>query len=223
MLKADLHIHSVFSDGCCVPSEIAQRYMSLGFDVIAITDHCDASNLEFVLESLITFVDNLPKDYPLKVLPGVELTHVPPSKIGKMISLARTLGARVVVVHGESPVEPVAEGTNLSAIEAGCDILAHPGFISEREVELARIKGVRLEITTRSGHCYANGWVLRLAREIGASVVVNNDAHAPKDMLPYDVMRRVLRGAGADEEFISRAEEENERFLRSLISAGDSA
>ena len=37
---------------------------------------------------------------------------------------ARALGAKVVIVHGETIVEPVPRGTNLAAIEAGVDILA---------------------------------------------------------------------------------------------------
>ncbi len=215
----DFHMHSIFSDGSLLPAELCQRYASLGFEVIAITDHCDASNLEFVVESLVLFVDDLPKDFPLKVLPGVEITHVPPSKIDKMISLARTLGAKVVVVHGETITEPVPKGTNRAAIEAGCDILAHPGFISEEDVILAREKGVFLEITTRRGHCYTNGWVLQMAERVGAKLIVNNDAHAPGDILPYDRMLSVLRGAGASDEVIERVKDDTVRFLQSLISS----
>ncbi len=214
----DLHVHSIFSDGVLLPSELCQRYISLGFKAIAITDHCDASNLEFVLESLNLFLESLPPDFPLKVIPGVEITHVPPGRIGKMVSLARTLGAKLVIVHGETISEPVAEGTNLAGIEAGCDILAHPGFIKEKEAILARERGVFLEITTRRGHCYTNGWVLKMGQETGAKIIVNNDAHKPEDILPYDKMLSVVRGAGGTEELIQRIKDESSKLVQSLVS-----
>jgi len=47
-----------------------------------------------------------------------------------MVRKARRLGAELVVVHGETLVEPVPPGTNRRAIEAGADILAHPGLIT---------------------------------------------------------------------------------------------
>ncbi len=215
----DFHIHSIFSDGELLPAELCQRYLSLGFEAIAITDHCDASNLEFVVESLVSFVEDLPKDFPLRVIPGVEVTHVPPNKIGKMVSLARTLGAKLVIVHGQTLTEPVADGTNHAAIEAGCDILAHPGFIGEEDARLARERGVFLEITTRRGHCYTNGWVLQVAQRTGAKLIVDNDAHTPEDILPYDQMLAVLKGAGASDEIIERVKYDSAQFLQSLISS----
>lgn len=63
---ADLHLHSIFSDGTFAPEEIVERGRRLGFAVLALTDHdtlegcprmaaaCTAAGMEF--------------------LPGVELT-----------------------------------------------------------------------------------------------------------------------------------------------------
>ena len=48
----DLHTHTFFSDGVLCPSELVLRALNRGYKVIAITDHCDASNLEFVLSNL---------------------------------------------------------------------------------------------------------------------------------------------------------------------------
>ena len=52
------------------------------------------------------------------------------SLIAPLSCRARALGAQIVLVHGETIVEPVPPGTNHQAIEAGVDILAHPGLIS---------------------------------------------------------------------------------------------
>jgi len=135
------------------------------------------------------------------VLPGAEVTHCRPGHIARVIRRARQLGARVVVVHGQSPVEPVIEGTNRAAIEAGCDILAHPGLMAEADARLAAERGVLLEISGRGGHCLGNGHVARLARAVGAQVIYGSDSHDAADLMPPANVERVLAGAGlsADE------------------------
>ncbi|MFH1091561.1 MAG: histidinol phosphate phosphatase domain-containing protein, partial [Pseudomonadota bacterium] len=136
----------------------------------------------------------------IKVIAGAELTHVPPPLISDLTRKARELGAAYVVVHGETLAEPVAPGTNRAAIDAGVDILAHPGLITAEEVKSARDRGVRLEITTRKGHSLTNGHVARLGREIGAGLVLNTDTHAPGDLVTFDFARKVVLGAGLTEE-----------------------
>jgi histidinol phosphatase-like PHP family hydrolase len=133
----DLHTHSLFSDGELIPSELVRRLEFLGYRAVAITDHSDASNLDFIIPRIIQVADDLNRSQPVKVIPGVELTHIPPRSIGSFIAKARGLGARLVLVHGESIVEPVAIGTNRAAIEGGADILAHPGLISDEDAALA--------------------------------------------------------------------------------------
>jgi histidinol phosphatase-like PHP family hydrolase len=105
------------------------------------------------------------------------------------------------VVHGETPVEPVAPGTNRAAVECpDVDILAHPGFISEEDAALAASNSVTLELTSRGGHSLTNGHVARVARLTGAQLVVNTDTHAPSDLLDQAGARLVALGAGLSEE-----------------------
>ena len=106
-----------------------------------------------------------------------------------------------MVVHGESPIEPVAEGTNLAAVQCPeVDILAHPGFITLEEARLAGENGVYLELTSRQGHCLANGHVASLAKKLGAKLVLNTDAHSATDLITREEASRVARGAGLTEE-----------------------
>jgi putative hydrolase len=198
----DLHTHTFFSDGELIPSELVRRLEVIGYRAMSITDHADSSNLDFIVPRIAKVSEDLNRAQSVKVVPGVELTHVPPSLIGSMVTMARELGAALVVVHGESPVEPVAEGTNQAALEAGADILAHPGLISFEQAALAAEKEVFLEISGRSGHCFANGHVARVAAETGAKLVINSDAHGPHDLMTKSFAARVVEGAGLPKGFL---------------------
>jgi histidinol phosphatase-like PHP family hydrolase len=192
----DLHTHSLLSDGELIPSELVRRFEALGYRAVAITDHVDCSNLDFVVPRIVKVAQDLMESQPVMVIPGVELTHVPPTSIGLLCKKARELGARLVVVHGETIVEPVPTGTNRAALEAGVDLLAHPGLITPEEVRMAAAKGIFLEISGRKGHSFTNGHVARLAKEFGAGLVIDSDTHSPGDILGETLARKVVMGAG---------------------------
>ena len=196
----DLHTHSLFSDGVLVPSELVRRAVTKGYRVIAITDHADASNLDFIIPRVAAACRELTKHWKIVALPGIELTHIPPETFGELTDKARSLGAAIVVAHGETLVEPVPPGTNKAAIAAGVDILAHPGLITEEEAALAAKSGVHLEISARKGHCLSNGHVAAAALAAGAKLVLDTDAHEPGDLITGDFALTVLRGAGLNEE-----------------------
>ncbi|MBF0215984.1 MAG: histidinol phosphate phosphatase domain-containing protein [Candidatus Omnitrophica bacterium] len=192
----DLHSHTILSDGVLLPSELARRAMVNGLSALAITDHVDHSNIDAVVSGLIKVTDALNKYWDIFLIPGCEITHVPVEIIGDMVKYARGKGAKVVVAHGESPVEPVAKGTNRAAIMAGADIVAHPGSITLEDAVLAAEKGVHLEITARKGHSRTNPHVLEMARKSGARLVLDTDSHLPDDMMTAEVVDRVFRELG---------------------------
>ncbi len=196
----DLHTHSLFSDGVLVPSELVRRAVMKGYEVIAITDHADASNLDFIIPRLAAVCEELSRRWKITALPGIELTHIPPETFTELTERARSLGASIVVAHGETLVEPVHPGTNRAAIEARVDILAHPGLISREEAGLAVKNKVYLEITSRKGHSLSNGHVAQLAGEVGAKLVIDTDSHEPGDLITDDFARTVLLGAGLSTE-----------------------
>jgi len=199
----DFHCHSIFSDGELIPAEIWRRVKILGYSAIAITDHADHSNFEFIITNLLK-IKRVFNNLTPRLIAGIELTHVPPEFIPELIKEARKCGAEIVLVHGETIVEPVAEGTNISAILGGADILAHPGLIKEEEVKLAAEKGVFLEISGRKGHCLANGHVAFLAKKYGANLVINSDAHSPSDFLTKDLAFKIGLGAGLKPEEVEK-------------------
>ncbi len=209
----DLHTHTLFSDGELLPAELIQRADNMGHQGIALTDHVDTSNLDFVLPRLLAVVKELNQHHKVQALAGVELTHVPPELINKLTQQARDLGAEIVVVHGETIVEPVLPGTNRAAIEAGVDLLAHPGLISAEEVAMAAEKGVILEISSRKGHCLGNGHVAALALAAGAQLAVNTDTHAPSDLIGRATAEKVAIGAGVPQDKLEAIFANSERML----------
>ncbi|WP_456368396.1 histidinol phosphate phosphatase domain-containing protein [Geoglobus sp.] len=207
----DLHIHSVFSDGELIPSEIARRLAEINYTAFAITDHVDFTNMEHTISSLQK-IQEYADDYELEMLVGVEITHVPPAIIGKAVRMARKLGAEVVIVHGETVVEPVRKGTNFSAVNEEIDILAHPGLVDERTAEVAADNGVYFEITSRRGHSLTNGHVARIAEKYGVELVINTDSHSPSDFITRDQAELVLRGAGVQD--VDRVFRNSSRIVR---------
>jgi histidinol phosphatase-like PHP family hydrolase len=212
----DFHSHTFFSDGALVPSEHVRRVEQMGYRAIAITDHADSSNIGILIPNLIRVARDLNAVNRTQLIVGVELTHVPPPLIAPLAAESRALGAQVVVVHGETPVEPVLPGTNRAALEADIDLLAHPGFITEEEAVLAARKGILLELSGRKGHSLTNGHVVQMARKTGALLAINADAHAPGDFLSSEMAQKVGLGAGLSLEEYLQVRRNMEQLLAKI-------
>ncbi len=199
----DPHTHSFLSDGVLLPEELVRRAEDAGYLGLGITDHAGISNIADILPALVRLCESLVGLTAMVVLPGVELTHLRPELFGKAVEIARDAGAKIVVAHGETIVEPVLPGTNGAAILAGVDVLAHPGLISSEDSALAAERGVRLEISGRKGHSLTNGHVLAEARRSGAKLVFGSDAHLPDDLVPRAQAERIALGCGMNEEEVA--------------------
>ncbi len=195
----DLHTHTLLSDGALIPAEHIRRAEVAGYRYLGISDHADLATLEMVLSPAIEAAHRENELGRICVLVGAELTHVRPVHIAEATALARKLGAQYVICHGETIVEPVIVGTNRAAIEAGVDILAHPGFLSEVDASLAAGRGVMLEIKAKAGHSLTNGHVARIAERTGAKLIFGSDAHTPDQMPSRSRAELICRGAGLSE------------------------
>lgn len=204
-MRAELHTHTLLSDGELLPIELARRAVDKGTKTLAFTDHVSLSNMERVIDEARRDAE-LAAEWGMTVLTGVEITHVPARRIDEVVAKARRLGAEIIIVHGETISEPVEKGTNLVAVKnPDVDILAHPGFITLEEAELAKENGVALEITSRGSHCKTNGHVARMAQRAGARMVVNTDAHGPGDLIDMATAARIAQAAGLTKEEADRA------------------
>jgi len=211
----DLHTHTLLSDGALLPSELVRRAYVIGYKGIGLTDHTDASNIDFIIPRIIKAAKVLtsPK---IKVIPGIELTHVPPKDLRGLVTYARVNGIKLIIVHGETIVEPVVPGTNSEALECDISILAHPGLITPEDAKRAAKRGIYLEITTKNGHCLTNGHVARIAAEAKAKLVIDTDSHNPEDLITKDKAASVLTGCGLTARQVSGTFANSAALLASL-------
>jgi putative hydrolase len=196
----DFHTHTSLSDGELSPMEMVRRAAVSGYPAVALTDHAAAGDMQRIIPEICQVCAIARKYWKILAIPGIELTHLPAEAIAGAAKQAKELGAWIVVVHGETIVEPVEPGTNLAALKSpDVDILAHPGRLTREEASLAAKNGIFLEISARKGHSLTNGHVAKLALEAGAKLLVDSDAHTDSDLLTADFTEAVIRGAGVDE------------------------
>ncbi len=212
----DYHTHTLLSDGALLPAELSRRAEHIGYRALGITDHVDSGNMEQVIDQLSRTCSDIGRQSDMILLPGIELTHLPPAMIPGLAGRARELGAALVIVHGETVAEPVIPGTNGAALASDIDVLAHPGLITAEDVRSALDRDVYLELSARRGHCLTNGHLVRMARELGAVhlLVIASDAHAPEDLLTEARRRAVGLGAGLTPEEFAQVLENGKTLLR---------
>ncbi len=66
MSKCDLHIHSIYSDGNCTPSEIVKDAKRLGVRCISLTDHDTVAGIPEVVAA--------GKEFDIEIIPGIEVS-----------------------------------------------------------------------------------------------------------------------------------------------------
>jgi putative hydrolase len=212
----DLHTHTLLSDGALVPAEMIRRAEHMGYKAIALTDHADSGTMEWIINQLLKICQDASTYSNIIAIPGVEITHQPPETIPKLVEKARAQGARLVAVHGESPVEPVPPRTNYYALQSDIDFLAHPGFISSDELMIAQQKGIPLELSARCGHSLTNGYLVAMTRQYKIKLIINSDAHSHLDLLTSELWRKVGLGAGLSEEELKKVGKNSEEILNKI-------
>ncbi|HEY49317.1 MAG TPA: histidinol phosphate phosphatase domain-containing protein [Dehalococcoidia bacterium] len=206
----DFHTHTSSSDGALSPLELVRRAIVNGYQAIAITDHVGIGYLERLIAETIDDCALARKHWNITAIPGVELTHLPVAAIAASAKAAKEMGARLVVVHGETTAEPVEPGTNRAAVQSPyVDILAHPGLITSEEARLAADNNIYLEITARKQHAATNKHVAQVARKAGAKLIVNSDAHDELDLLTPELAYSIAKSASLTEKEIAETLQNN--------------
>lgn len=215
----DFHAHTFYSDGVLSPIELIRRAFVAGYKAIAITDHVALGALGRVIKETSEDCALARAHWNILAIPGVELTHLPPSAISEVAARAKEMGAWLVVVHGETSIEPVEKGTNLAAVQSPyVDILAHPGALTPEEAALAAQNDIFIELTARRGHSAANPHVAFLCQKAKAKLLLNSDAHDENDLLTPDLVRTILSAANLDEHHYQQILDHNPQLLIQRIS-----
>jgi putative hydrolase len=215
----DFHTHSFQSDGVLSPVELIHRAYIQKYAAIAIADHVATGSLKRLIEEISEDCELARKYWNIIAIPAVELTHLPPQAISDTAQRAKELGAWLVVVHGETSVEPVPKGTNLAAVKSPyVDILAHPGYITPEEIAMAQENHIFIELSARRGHCKTNSHVASMCRNTEVKLLVNSDAHSEDDLLTTEQTTKILNDAGINIEQHSAILEQNPLLLLDRIS-----
>ena len=184
----DFHTHTFHSDGILSPIELIRRALVRGYSAIALTDHVALGSLDRLIKETSDDCALARTYWDILAIPGVELTHIPPSAISEVAKRAKEMGAWLVVVHGETSAEPVEEGTNLAAVKSPyVDILAHPlgRIVGKRPpypvnldelIMAAKQHEVILEINAFE-RLDLPDTAARVAKENGVKLAINTDAH----------------------------------------------
>lgn len=197
----DFHIHVACDGGGLLPAEAMRLAKNAGFRAVGLVVRADMATLPLLLPRLLPMVKTCSLYAGVEAFAGVELVQVPPALFPSAVEEARGLGASLVLGHGEGVpgvfVDAVEQGTNLAAIAAGVDILAHPGMITAEDAALAAEKGVLLELSAASRHGLANGHVVSMGAKHGCSFVFGSNARSVRDFTGPEGMRALYRAVEA--------------------------
>jgi DNA polymerase (family X) len=196
-IKGDLHSHSVYSDGKRTIKEMAETFISLGYEYFAITDH---SSLVGVSSGMGTKeikkqwaeVDKLrvELDGKIKILKGCEVDILKDGSLDFGEEVLKELDIVLISAHLYNRM-PADQQTKrmIAAIENPySQILCHPTgrllnkraemeFDMEKVIDACIANKVSLEINASPSRLDLSDKYLRIAKDKGAKFVINSDSH----------------------------------------------
>jgi predicted metal-dependent phosphoesterase TrpH len=172
MGRADLHIHTVASDGTASVTSVLRHAVDLGLDVIAITDH---ERIDAAVAGRAIARD---LGLPLEVIVGEEVTtlggHLLALGLGSPVKSYRSMRTTIAAIHDQGalaiPAHPLvpyplcAQARTLRGLLEGDDPAVRPDAIETfNPTSLGRPR---------------HQAVVRFAADHGLSQIGNSDAHA---------------------------------------------
>lgn len=208
-IKAELHSHTIWSDGQTSVLELAQGAKERGYKVLAITDHSPSIGLvngltAERLKEQRKEIDKARKKLgdSLMILQGIEVEIRADATLDLPDDVLADLDIVVASLH-ISTRQPRAQVTArlLAAIHnPHVDIIGHPSnrMLPDREgadldwdavLKAAAETGTALEINANPRRLDLDDVQARRAIEMGITLAINTDAHHPEhlDFLPFGV------------------------------------
>lgn len=204
-MRADLHMHSRWSDGRASIAEMAAAAEARGMAYIAITDHSaylgvtggvDAARLrEQAAEVAALNAAYAERGSPFRVLHGVEVDITPDGELALPDEALAQLDLVIASLHVSlrQPREQVTARLLRAIDNPHVDLIAHPtGRILNRRdgadldmeavLRAAAATGTILEVNSGPDRLDLDAGHVRRALELGVDLTVNTDAHHPDDM-----------------------------------------
>ena len=207
-IRGDLQMHTRATDGKNSIAEMAHKAKELGYGYIAITDHSKAVRVaggldEKGLARHLQEIEKVSRQIPdIRILKGVEVDILTDGSLDLKDDILKECDVVLASVHSRFNMEE-DEMTRriIKAIQnPSVSILAHPTgrLILEREAYKVNLKevfraaidrGVALEINAYPDRLDLREVDARMAKEMGANLVISTDAHSivQLDLMKYGV------------------------------------
>jgi DNA polymerase (family 10) len=221
-IRADLHMHSTWSDGRADIRAMAEAARARGYSHIAMTDHSayiglthglDAERLRAQRREIAALnAAYAAQGIPFRVLCGVEVDITPEGSLALPDDVLAELDIVVASAHVQLRQSPEAATERLlrAVRNPHVDIIGHPvgRMLGSREgapvdidalARAAAEYGVLLEVNSGPTRLDLEGPAVRRALELGATIAINSDAHHPDnlDWIRFGVITARRGWAGA--------------------------
>ncbi|HPG37859.1 MAG TPA: DNA polymerase/3'-5' exonuclease PolX [bacterium] len=192
-IKADLHIHSTYSDGQLSVAEMAETIRSLGYQYMAFCDHSrsafyanglDENRLLQQLEEIRRLNERY-SDFA--ILAGTETDILPDGSLDFPDHILKKLDFVIASIHSAFETDPT--GRTIAAMKNPyVDVIGHPTgrLISRREgfaldidrvIAVAAETGTALEINSYWDRLDLSDLHVKRAIEQGVKICINTDSH----------------------------------------------
>ena len=200
-LRADLQMHTNWSDGSATIAEMARAAKRLGYRTIAVTDHSQAVRVAHgldearVREQMTEVAEARRRVKGITILHGVEVDILGDGSLDLPAALLRELDLVIGAVHSRFEMtRPEMTRRLVRAISSGLiHILGHPTGrkINSRppyQVDLEEVFAaagkhrVAVELNAHPVRLDLADIYLKRARELGLTISINTDAHRPAEL-----------------------------------------
>ncbi len=220
MRKFNFHTHTLYSDGECLASGVAEAAEAGGLAAVAITDHGPELSVGISpgkIPLMLQDIEAARKDANIPVLAGMEANVINASgAIDLDDELIKKLDILVIGLHtlGGAPTqEELAKNYFLAITNAmgrqRVDVVAHPfrlhsylaPYLSPDEIDefvkLAAEKEIAIEINSK--YRVPDEALLRTCLREGVKLSIGTDAHTAAEVGMVDWQMAVLKRIGANE------------------------
>ncbi|WP_209122141.1 DNA polymerase/3'-5' exonuclease PolX [Alkalihalobacillus sp. BA299] len=233
-IKADLHMHTTWSDGAYSVKEMAEAARAKGYSYIAITDHSQylkvANGLtEERLREQMKEIKRLNEEYDdFKIFTGIEMDILPNSKLDFSDELLEQVDFVIGSIHSSfsQDRETIMNRLTTALRNHHVDLIAHPTgrLIGRRSgydvdidmlIELAKETDTALELNANPHRLDLSAEWLKKAQEAGVKISINTDAHHSDHFEFMEIGVGVARKGMIKKESVinTYTKEEFERFL----------